>query len=423
MADRTRVVVTGMGLVTPLGSQIPHVWDRLVGGESGISAIDEFDAHDLECRVGGQVPIKGQSEDYKLDPTQWIEEKEVKKVDKFIIFGIAAADMALSDSGLLGTEFDPDRAGVSVGSGIGGLPYMEKNIIALHERGPRRVSPFFIPGSLVNLAAGHISMRYGFRGHCNAPVGACATGAVAIADAARVIASGEADIMLAGGAEGALCRTALAGFCVIRALSTKFNDTPNLASRPWDRDRDGFVMGEGAGVLVLESYERAKKRNARIYAEITGYGITSDAYHVTAPHPEGRGGADAMRRALEMAGAAPDSIGCINAHGTSTPTGDSVEISAIKMVFGDHAYRMPISSTKSSVGHLLGAAGGVEAIFTILSICRGVVPPTLNLQNSSEDSNLNLVPLIAQEHSKIVSAMSNSFGFGGVNASLIFRAV
>ncbi|AXW83882.1 beta-ketoacyl-ACP synthase II [Anaplasma marginale] len=422
MADRARVVVTGMGLVTPLGFQIPDVWDRLVNGKSGISAISGFDTHDLECRVGGQVISEGQSGENVFDPTQWVEEKDVKKADRFIIFGVAAADMALSDAGLLGTEFDPDRIGVLVGSGVGGLPCIERNVIAVHERGPRRVSPFFIPGSLVNLLPGHISIRHGLTGYCNASVSACATGAAAIADAARVIASGEADVMLAGGAEGALCRAAVAGFCIIKALSTKFNDTPELASRPWDRDRDGFVIGEGAGILVLESYEHAKMRGANIYAELVGYGITSDAYHVTAPHPEGRGGADAMKRALQMSGIAPESVGYINAHGTSTPVGDSVEISAIKSVFGDHAYRMPISSTKSSIGHLLGAAGGVEAIFSILSIRNGVVPPTLNLQNSSEDSNLNLVPLNAQEH-KVSSAMSNSFGFGGVNASLVFGAV
>ena len=422
MADRARVVVTGMGLVTSLGFRIPDVWGRLVNGESGIRAISGFDAHDLECRIGGQVNVKGQSEKYELDPTQWIEEKEVKKIDRFIIFGIAAADMALSDSGLLETKLDLDRVGVLAGSGVGGLPYIEKNVITVHERGPRRVSPFFVPGSLINLLPGYISMKYGLTGYCNASVSACATGAAAIADAARVIASGEADVMLAGGAEGALCRAAVAGFCIIKALSTKFNDTPDLASRPWDRDRDGFVIGEGAGILVLESYEHARMRGANIYAELVGYGITSDAYHVTAPHPEGRGGANAMRRALQMSGIAPEDVGYINAHGTSTPVGDSVEISAIKSVLGDHAYRVPISSTKSSIGHLLGAAGGVEAIFSILSIRNGVVPPTLNLQNSSEDSNLNLVPLDAQEH-KVSSAMSNSFGFGGVNASLVFKAV
>ncbi|MGN7678544.1 MAG: beta-ketoacyl-ACP synthase II [Anaplasma sp.] len=425
MSERVRVVVTGMGLVTPLGHDIKSVWDNLTNGESGIGAICGFDASDLDCKVGGQVLLeshKDQPERHVLDPTRWLDEREVKKVDRFIILGIAAADMALSDSGLLDSKPDLDRVGVLVGSGIGGLPSIERNVTAMNERGPRRVSPFFIPGSLVNLLPGHISMRYGFTGCCSAPVGACATGAIAIADGARVIASGEADVVLAGGAEGSLCRTSVSGFCVIQALSTKFNDTPHLASRPWDKDRDGFVMGDGAGVVVLENYEHAKKRGAKIYAELVGYGLSSDAYHITAPHPEGKGGAHAMKRALKASDISPENIGYINAHGTSTQVGDSVEIAAIKEVFGTHAYNVPISSTKSAIGHLLGAAGSVEAIFTVLSICHGIVPPTLNLLNPSEDSKLNLVPLVSQEH-KVSSAISNSFGFGGVNASLVFSAM
>lgn len=422
MSEARRVVVTGIGLVTSFGVDTSTVWNCLVNGESGIDTISRFDVADLDCRIGGQIRIRGESEDYVFDPTGWMDEREVKKVDYFILFGIAAADLAIRDSGIMDGSLDPDRVGVVIGSGIGGLPFIEKNITALNGRGPKRVSAFFIPGSLINLLQGHISMRCGFKGYCSTVVGACASGAMALADAARAISSGCCDVIISGGAEGAICRSAIAGFSVIRALSTRYNDSPKSASRPWDEGRDGFVMGEGAGMMVLESYEHAKKRGAKIYAELVGYGITSDAYHVTAPHPEGTGGAGAMREALRCAGISPTSIDYVNAHGTSTPAGDSVEVKAVKSVFGDHAYRLAMSSTKSSIGHLLGAAGSVEAVFSVLAINSGVIPPTLNLDNSTEDAGMNLVPHVAQER-KIRHVLSNSFGFGGVNASLIFSAV
>ena len=422
MSKRGRVVVTGMGLVSSLGVGTRHVWASLIKGDSGVRKIDRFDVDDLETKIGGQILIKGESEEYTFDPSLWVDEKEVKKMDNFILFGIAASDEALVDSGVLESGVSTDRIGVVLGSGIGGLPFIEKNIVALRDKGPRRVSPFFVPGSLSNLLAGRVSMKYGLSGYSNCVVGACATGALAVAEGARVIASGEVDVVVAGGAEGPLCRAGIAGFNVIKALSTGFNDTPQLASRPWDKGRDGFVMAEGAGVLVLEDYEHAKARGANIYAELVGYGITSDAYHVTAPHPEGVGGANAMRKALKMADVSPDSIDYINAHGTSTPMGDSIELMAVKDVFSEHAYKLAISSTKSSTGHLMGAAGSAEAIFSVLTITDGVIPPTLNLLDSSEDERLNLVPLVSQQR-KVSMALSNSFGFGGINASLIFSAV
>ena len=422
MVEQKKVVVTGVGMVTPLGVETPVIWDRLVNGKSGISTVNRFDVSDLDCKIGGQVLIKGEAEEYVFDPERWIEDRETKKIDAFIQFGIAAADIALKDSGILENSLNPERVGVLVGSGIGGLPFIEKNVISMTERGPRGVKPFFVPGSLINLLPGHISIRYGFEGYCNAVVGACATGAMALAEAARTITNGICDVIVAGGAEGALCRSGIAGFSVIKALSTRFNDAPQTASRPWDVDRDGFVMGEGAGIMVLEDYEHAKKRGAKIYAELSGYGLSSDAYHVTAPHPSGAGGARAMKLALQSAKLAPESIDYVNAHGTSTPAGDSVEISAVKEVFKEHAYKLAISSTKSSIGHLLGAAGGVEAVFSVLTLGSGVIPPTLNLHNSSEDKQLNLVPLVAEER-KVKHVLSNSFGFGGVNASVIFSAM
>ena len=422
MVEQKKVVVTGVGMVTPLGVETSLVWDRLTNGQSGISTINRFDVSDLDCKIGGQVLIKGESEEYVFDPELWIEDRETKKIDVFIQFGIAAADIALRDSGILESNVNPERVGVLVGSGIGGLPFIEKNVVSMSDRGPRGVKPFFVPGSLINLLPGHISIRYGFEGYCNAVVGACATGAMALAEAARTITNGVCDVIVAGGSESALCRSGIAGFSVIKALSTRFNNDPQTASRPWDKDRDGFVMGEGAGIMVLEDYEHAKKRGAKIYAELSGYGLSSDAYHVTAPHPTGAGGARAMRLALQSAMLAPEDINYVNAHGTSTPAGDSVEITAIKDVFQEHAYKLAISSTKSSIGHLLGAAGGVEAIFAVLSLKSGVVPPTLNLHNSSEDTRLNLVPLVSEER-KVTHVMSNSFGFGGVNASVIFSAI
>ena len=415
-----RIVITGLGLVTSLGSDIKTVWDLLCKGTSGIRKISRFDTSDLDCKIGGQITIKSESEDYIFDATEFIPEKDIKKIDIFIQFGIAAATQAINDSNLLDYKaLDYSRVGVIVGSGIGGLPFIEKTAICLHERGPKRISPFFIPASLINLLSGHISMKYGFAGVSDSVVTACATGAQAIGNAVRVIQSGEADVVIAGGAESALCRMGIAGFSAIKALSTKFNDTPELASRPWDKQRDGFIMGEGSGIVVLEDYEHAKKRGAKIYGELLGYGMTADAYHITAPHPEGKGGAKAMELALSSAQLSSESINYINAHGTSTPLGDSIEIQAIKTVFKENIYKIPISSTKSSIGHLLGAAGSVEAIFCILAMNTGIAPPTLNLYESSEDPKLNLVPFNAQEH-KINYCLSNSFGFGGVNVALIF---
>ena len=415
-----RIVITGLGLVTSLGSDVKTVWDLLSNGVSGISKINRFDTSDLDCKIAGQVIMKSESEEYVFNAEDYIPEKDLKKMDNFIHFGIAAATQAVNDSNLLDyKDLDYDRVGVIVGSGIGGLPFIEKTVICLQERGPRRISPFFIPASLINLVSGHISIKYGFTGLTDAVVTACSTGAQAIGNAARVIKSGEADVIIAGGAEGAVCRIGIAGFSAMKALSTKFNDTPELASRPWDKQRDGFVMGEGAGIVILEDYEHAKKRGTKIYGELLGYGITSDAYHISAPHPEGKGGMKAMELALSSAQLNTESINYINAHGTSTPLGDSTEIQSIKSIFKENIYKVPISSTKSSIGHLLGAAGSVEAIFSILAMNTGITPPTLNLYESSEDPQLNLVPLNAQEH-KINYCLSNSFGFGGVNISLVF---
>ncbi|QGR02298.1 beta-ketoacyl-[acyl-carrier-protein] synthase II [Ehrlichia ruminantium] len=417
---KRKVVITGLGLATPLGSDTKAVWDLLCKGASGIKKINRFDTSDLDSQIAGQITMKSDSEAYIFDPTNWIEEKELKKMDIFIHFGIAAAAQAVNDSNLLAyNNLDYSRVGVVVGSGIGGLPFIEKTTLCLQDRGPKRISPFFIPASLINLLPGHISIKYGFTGPNDAGVTACATSAQTIGNAARIIKSGEADVIIAGGAESAICRIGIAGFAALKALSTKFNDSPELASRPWDKQRDGFVMGEGSGIVVLEDYEHAKKRGAKIYAELIGYGMTGDAYHMTAPHPEGKGGKKSMELALSTAQLSPDSINYINAHGTSTPLGDSTEIHAIQEVFKDSAYKIPISSTKSSIGHLLGAAGSVEAIFSILAINTGIIPPTLNLYDSSEDPRLNLVPLTAQEHT-VNYALSNSFGFGGTNVSLIF---
>ncbi|CEI84825.1 beta-ketoacyl-[acyl-carrier-protein] synthase II [Ehrlichia minasensis] len=417
---KRRIVITGLGLVTSLGSDVKTVWELLSNGVSGIRKINRFDTSDLDCKIAGQVIMKSESEKYVFNPEDYIPEKDLKKMDNFIHFGIAAATQAVNDSNLLDyKDLDYDRVGVIVGSGIGGLVFIEKTVICLQERGPRRISPFFIPASLINLISGHISIKYGFTGITDAVVTACSTGAQAIGNAARAIQSGEADVIIAGGAEGAVCRLGIAGFAAMKALSTKFNDTPELASRPWDKQRDGFVMGEGAGIVILEDYEHAKKRGAKIYGELLGYGMTSDAYHMSAPHPEGKGGMKAIELALSSAQLNPESINYINAHGTSTPLGDSTEIQAIKSIFKESIYKVPISSTKSSIGHLLGAAGSVEAIFSILAMNTGITPPTLNLYESSEDPQLNLVPFNAQEH-KVNHCLSNSFGFGGVNISLVF---
>jgi 3-oxoacyl-[acyl-carrier-protein] synthase II len=416
-----RVVVTGMGIVSPLGIGIEHVWQRLIAGCSGISAIQSFDVSDLPAKVAGEVPAGIRAEG-GLDLSEWIPVKDMKKMDRFIQLGLVAAIEAVEDSGWL-PEDEEDRCatGVMIGSGIGGLQSIYDASVQVHEGKVRRLSPFFIPSALINLVSGHVSIRYGFKGPNHSAVTACATGVHAIGDAARLISLGEADVMVAGGAEAAVCALGIGGFCASRALSTAFNDEPARASRPWDRDRDGFVMGEGAGVLVLEEYEHAKKRGAKIYAEIGGYGLSGDAHHITAP-AEGHDGAfRAMKAALRNGGVEPSEIQYVNAHGTSTPLGDDLELSAVERFFGDHARTVAMSSTKSATGHLLGAAGAIEAVFSILAIRDGVAPPTLNLEEPSRESVIDRVAKVAQER-PIKVALSNSFGFGGTNASVIFRA-
>jgi 3-oxoacyl-[acyl-carrier-protein] synthase II len=414
-----RVVITGIGLVTPLGVGAEFVWKRLIEGRSGIRAIQSFDVSDLPSKIAGQVP-QGDIASGHFNADDWVPPKDQRKMDDFIVFALAAAEQAVSDAGWkpAGTE-DQERTGVMIGSGIGGLPGITEGAITLHERGPRRLSPFFIPSNLINLASGHVSIRYGFRGPNHAVVTACSTGAHAIGDAARMIMWDDADVMVCGGAEAAVCRLGIAGFAAARALSTGFNDEPSRASRPWDEKRDGFVMGEGAGIVVLEDLEHARKRGAKIYAEIIGYGMSGDAYHITAPAEDGNGAYRAMCNALKRAALTPDKIDYVNAHGTSTQVGDEIELGAVKRVFGDHAYKLSMSSTKSSIGHLLGAAGSVEAIFSILAMRDGIVPPTLNLENPSAGCDIDLVPLRAKER-PVHYALSNSFGFGGTNASLIF---
>jgi 3-oxoacyl-[acyl-carrier-protein] synthase II len=414
-----RVVVTGVGLVTPLGVGTETVWQRLLAGESGIRGIQGFDVSDLPAKIAGQVP-RGETASGAFNADEWVPPKEQRKMDEFIVYALAAAEEAVRDSGWKPEgEEDRERTGVMIGSGIGGLPGINDGAITLHERGPRRLSPFFIPSSLINLASGHVSIRYGFTGPNHAVVTACSTGAHAIGDAARMIMWDDADVMVCGGAEAAVCRLGLAGFAAARALSTAFNEEPARASRPWDQARDGFVMGEGAGVLVVEELEHAKRRGAKIYAEVVGYGLSGDAHHITAPAEDGNGAFRAMRNALKRAGLGVEQIDYINAHGTSTPLGDEIELGAVKRLFGDHAYKLSMSSTKSSIGHLLGAAGSVEAIFSILALRDRVVPPTLNLENPSPSCDIDLVPLRAKER-PIRYVLSNSFGFGGTNASLIF---
>lgn len=415
-----RVVVTGLGLVTPLACGVQPTWDKLVAGESGAGPITRFDPKDMPAKIAAQVP-RGDAP-HAFRPDEWMEPKEQRRVDDFIIYGVGAASQALEDSGWK-PESDEDRCrtGVLIGSGIGGLPGIEEASITLKEKGPRRISPFFVPGRLINLVSGYVSIKYGLKGPNHAVVTACSTGAHAIGDAARLIMLDDADVMVAGGAEAAISPLGIAGFCAARALSTGFNDRPAEASRPWDRDRDGFVMGEGAGCVVLEEYEHARKRGAQIYAEIVGYGLSGDAYHITAPAEDGNGAFRCMQMALKRAKLNPDDIDYINAHGTSTPLGDEIELGAVKRVFGNAIGRVSMSSTKSSIGHLLGAAGAVEAIFSILSIRNGVVPPTLNLDNPCDGSeNVDLVPRQAKER-EVRAALSNSFGFGGTNASLIFK--
>jgi 3-oxoacyl-[acyl-carrier-protein] synthase II len=414
-----RVVITGMGLVTPLGLGIERVWSRLVNGESGVGAIQSFDVSDMPARIAGQVPL-GDKESGLFNADDWVPPKDQRRMDQFIIFAMAAAVMAVEDASWTpDDEEELERTGVLIGSGIGGLPGITEGAITLQDKGPRRISPFFIPSNLINLASGNVSIRYGFKGPNHAVVTACSSGAHAIGDAARLIMLDDADVMVCGGTEAAVCRIGLAGFAAARALSTGFNDDPPRASRPWDQDRDGFVMGEGSGMVVLEEYEHAKKRGAKIYAEVIGYGMSGDAYHMTAPAEDGNGAFRSMRNALRRAQLPPEKIDYINAHGTSTPLGDEIELGAVKRLFGDHAYKLSMSSTKSAIGHLLGAAGTVEAIFAILAMRDGIVPPTLNLDNPSPACDIDLVAKTAKER-KIEYVLSNSFGFGGTNASLIF---
>jgi len=416
-----RAVVTGLGLVTPLGDGVEATWSRLVAGHSGASRISRFDPSDFAARIACEVPL-GDGSGGTFRSETYVSAREMRRIDRFILYAIAAADQAIADAGIATEDLaELARIGVLVGSGIGGLPGIEANVIALHEQGPRRVSPFFIPSSLINLASGNIALRHGFQGPNHSVVTACSSGAHAIGDAARMIAYGAADVVVAGGAEASICRTGIAGFIACRALSTGFNDTPEQASRPWDRRRDGFVMGEGAGIVVIEDLERARARGAKIHAEVLGYGMSGDAYHITAPAEDGNGARRAMEAALHDAEIAPFKIDYINAHGTSTPLGDEIEITAMGDVFADAMADISVSSTKSAVGHLLGAAGAVEAIFSLLAMRDGIVPPTLNLEDPSHDFGVDLTPLKAVNR-EIGVAMSNSFGFGGTNASLVFAA-
>lgn len=417
-----RVVVTGLGLVTPLGCGVEATWSRLLDSQTGVRRVTEFEVADLSCQIASFVP-RGKQAEGKFEPTEWMEAKEVRKVDDFIVYAVAAADQAMADSGWKpATADEQERTGVLIGSGIGGLNGIANTSILLKEQGPRRVSPFFIPGRLINLASGYVSIKHKLKGPNHAVVTACSTGAHAIGDAARLVALGDADVMVAGGAESPIGRIALAGFGACRALSTGFNDRPEAASRPYDKDRDGFVMGEGAGVVVLEAYEHAKARGARMYAEIIGYGMSGDAYHITAPAEDGDGAYRCMRAAVKRAGITPGDIDYVNAHGTSTPMGDEIELGAVERLFGNTAGKLAMSSTKSSIGHLLGAAGAVEAIFSVLAIRDNVAPPTLNLENPSVETPIDLVAHKAKKR-EINTVLSNSFGFGGTNASLILRRV
>lgn len=417
-----RVVVTGLGMVSPLGGGVETSWKNIVAGRSGAGPITRFDATDYACRIACEV--KPKDHEWGFDPDKRVDHKVQRQVDPFIVFGIDAAGQAIEDAGLLDmSEEERLRAGCSIGSGIGGLPGIASESIVLHEKGPRRVSPHFVHGRLINLVSGQVSIKYGLMGPNHAVVTACATGVHSIGDAARMIAMDDADVMLAGGAEGAICPLGIAGFAQARALSTGFNDTPEKASRPYDKARDGFVMGEGAGVVVLEEYERAKKRGAKIYAEILGYGLSGDAYHVTAPHPEGSGAYRAMEMAMRKSGLALADIDYVNAHGTSTPLGDELELGAVRRLFGSTLNTMSMSSTKSAIGHLLGGAGAVETIFCILAMRDQIVPPTLNLDDPSEScQGVDLVPHVAKER-KVRAVLNNSFGFGGTNASLVLKAV
>lgn len=415
-----RVVVTGLGMVTPLGCGVETTWKRIVNGESGASRIANFEVSDLPSQVACYVP-RGDGSNGTFNPEQWMDPKDLRKVDEFIVYALAAARQALDDADWHpSTEEDKCATGTLIGSGIGGVEGIGATAITLHEKGPRRVSPFFIPGRLINLAAGYVSIAFGLKGPNSAVVTACSTGAHAIGDAARIIALGDADVMVAGGAESPINRLSIAGFCALRALSTGFNDTPEKASRPYDAGRDGFVMGEGAGIVVLEDYEHAKSRGAKIYAEVIGYGMSGDAFHITAPSADGDGAYRSMKAALKRAGIEPGDVDYINAHGTSTPLGDEIELGAAQRLMGNAAAKVSMSSTKSMTGHLLGAAGAIEAIFSILAIRDNVAPPTINLDNPSVETPIDLVPHKARKR-EVNVALSNSFGFGGTNASLILK--
>jgi 3-oxoacyl-[acyl-carrier-protein] synthase II len=414
-----RVVITGMGMITPLGYGVDTNWNAILSSRSGLTKIKEFDISDLPCQIAGRIPLSDDREN-AVDLDDLLAAKERRKLDDFVSYGIIAANQALADSGWVADDEDKAyRTGVMIGSGIGGLSTIYEASILLNERGPRRISPFFIPSSLINLISGQVSIRHNLKGPNHAVVTACSTGAHAIGDASRLIKYGDADVMVAGGAEAAVCRLGLAGFCALKALSSGYNDTPEKASRPWDNGRDGFVMGEGAGVLVLEEYEHAKARGAKIYAEVKGYGLSGDAYHITAPAADGDGGYRSMSAALRNAGLNIDQIDYINAHGTSTPMGDMIELNAVSKLYQGDKSSINMSSTKSATGHLLGAAGAIEAIYSILAVRDGKLPPTLNLDDPSDDiGDINLVPHEAQDK-PVRNALSNSFGFGGTNASLI----